>query len=148
MVGAGVRWVGLLLVAAVVGCAAEPLGFEAEGPYPYSSASSGALDRVAILVTITNHAGDDLQISPADFVARDGGRRVYTANAAATAAVVGRVGGPPSVRAAVPLPAITLRGGDVLSGFVLFDLPAGVTPTELIWRQSDRDYVANLTAAR
>jgi hypothetical protein len=143
------RWAALLLVAAaVVGCAGEPFAFDAEGPFPYPRAAGGALDRVAVLVTITNLSGDDLQISPADFVARDGGRRVYTANAAATAADARSGSGPPSVRGAVPLPVMTLRGGDVLSGFVLFDLPAGVKPTELVWRQTDRDYVVSLVAAR
>ena len=147
--GLEAHWVVLLLVVAtLVACSGEPFAFDAEGPFPYAPAAGSALDRVAFLVTITNRSGDDLQISPADFVARDGGRRVYTANAAATAADLRRVGGPPSVRGAVPLPAMTLRGNDVLSGFVLFDLPAGVTPTELVWRQADRDYVAPLAAAR
>ena len=146
--GARARWIALLLVvAALVGCAAEPFAFDAEGPFAYPPAAGGTLDRVAILVTITNLSGDDLQISPADFVARDGGRRVYGANAAATADLR-RVGGPLNVRGAAPLPAMTLRGGDVLSGFVLFDLPAGARPTELVWRQTDRDYVARLAAAR
>jgi hypothetical protein len=146
--GIGARWVVLLLVAAALAaCTGEPFALDAEGPFAYPPAADGMLDRVAILVTITNLSGDDLQISPADFVARDG-RRVYTANAAATATDLRRAGGPPNVRGAVPLPAMTLRGGDVLSGFVLFDLPAGVRPTELIWRQTDRDYVARIAAAR
>jgi hypothetical protein len=146
--GLQAHWVVLLLVVAtLVGCSGEPFAFDAEGPFSASPADGSTLDRVAFLVTITNRSGDDLQINPADFVARDGGHRVYTANAAATAADARRVGGPPNVRGAVPLPSLTLRGGDVLSGLVLFDLPAGVKPTELIWRQTDRDYVANLAAA-
>jgi hypothetical protein len=146
--GGRARWVVPLLVLALVACAGEPFAFDAEGPFPYSPAAGGALDRVAILVTITNLSGDDLQISPADFVARDGGHRVYTANAAATAADARSGNGPRSVRGAVPLPMMTVRGGDVLTGFVLFDLPAGVKPTELVWRQTDRDYVVPLVAAR
>jgi hypothetical protein len=145
---AGVRLLVLpLVVGALVGCAGDPFALQAEGPFAYPAAAVGTLERVAILVTITNLSGDDLQISPADFVAREG-RRVYTANATATSADLRRTGGPPDVRGALPLPAMTLRGGDVLSGFVLFDLPAGVKPTELIWRQTDRDYVVRLAAAR
>jgi hypothetical protein len=32
-----------------------------------------------------------------------------------------------------------LRQDDVLTGFVVFDVPAAVRPVELIWRQSDTD---------
>jgi hypothetical protein len=49
--------------------------------------SGGAVQPVlAFLVTITNQSGGDLQINPADFVARDAQHRIYPANAAATIA--------------------------------------------------------------
>jgi hypothetical protein len=47
-----------------------------------------------------------------------------------------------------PLPVVTLRQSDVLSGFVVFDVPAGVRPVDLIWRQSDTDTVVHLPLAR
>ena len=47
-------------------------------------------------------------------------------------------------RGTLPLPTVTLRGNDTISGFVVFDVPAGVWPVELVWRQSDTDTVANL----
>ena len=49
-------------------------------------------------------------------------------------------------RGTLPLPTITLRGDDTISGFVVFDVPAGKQPVELIWRQSDTDTVALLSA--
>jgi hypothetical protein len=101
----------------------------------------------AILVTIANHSGDDLQVNPGDFVARDAERRVYPANAAATVADAPLISRPPQMRGTLPLPTITLRTDDVLSGFVVFDVPAGVRPVELIWRQSDTDSVTTLASA-
>jgi hypothetical protein len=79
-------------------------------------------------------------------VARDAERRIYPANPAATAADARSVAGPPNLRGALPLPTITLRGDDVLSGFVVFDVPAGVRPVQVIWRQTDNDHVASLAA--
>jgi hypothetical protein len=93
----------------------------------------------AVLVTITNQFGGDLQINPADFVAREAQRRIYPANADATVADARLVSRPPKMRGSLPLPTITLRSDDVLAGFVVFDVPAGVQPVELIWRQSDTD---------
>ena len=147
------RWRAILraaLVAAVlvlaVSCGSEPFTLAAAGPFPYPAPATvnPSLERVAIIVTITSRAGDDLQINPADFAARDTDRRLYTANAAATAADVGPVNRAPELRGSLPLPVVTLRHDDVLTGFVVFDVPAGVRPVELIWRQTDGDYTVKL----
>ncbi|HEY1296893.1 MAG TPA: hypothetical protein VGJ60_27765 [Chloroflexota bacterium] len=45
----------------------------------------------------------------------------------------------------LPLPTMTLRQADVLSGYIVFDVPQGVTPVELVWRQTDTDQVVRLS---
>ena len=130
---------------ASVACSSKPSPLSAAGPFTYPSTVTPPLERVAILVTITNSSTDDLQINAADFVARDAEHRIYPADAAATSAdgnLVRLATGPrPEV---LPLATVTLRQADVLSGFVVFDVPQGVRPVELIWRQSDTDQVAQL----
>jgi hypothetical protein len=89
-----------------------------------------------------------LQINPADFVARDANHRVYPSDPSATttdASLVRMVAGPRLE--ALPLPTMTLRQADVLSGFIVFAVPEGVRPVELVWRQSDTDQVAQLAPA-
>jgi hypothetical protein len=135
----------LLLVAGA--CSKTPFTLDAVGPFPDAAVVTPSLERVAILVTITNQSGNDLQINPADFVARDAQHRIYPANAAATIADTHLVSRPPKMRGSLPLPTITLRTDDILSGFVVFDVPAGVRPVELIWRQSDTDSIATLATA-
>ncbi|HEU5317130.1 MAG TPA: hypothetical protein VFX49_13560 [Chloroflexota bacterium] len=137
-----------LAAALTAGCGAEPFTLSASGPFMYPATTSASLDRVAIVVTIASQSGDDLLVSPADFAARDGERRLYVANPAATAADVGLVNRAPDVRGTLPLPSITLRRGDVLSGYVVFDVPAGVRPVEVVWRQTDGDVSARLAGAR
>jgi len=144
----------LLIVVGLLGaaCSQEPFSMDAQGPVAYladyPAASNPPQERVAILVTITNRGGDDLQVSPADFVARDPGRRVYPANPVATAAdarpvrLAMKAQGLPDTP---PLPTITLRKDDVVSGFVVFDVPAGVRPVDIIWRQTDGDSVVHLS---
>jgi hypothetical protein len=136
-----------VMATLVVACGGQPFTLDARGPLPDTAVVSPSIERVAILVTITNRSGDDLAINPADFVARDAGHRVYPANPAATAADARLVGGPGTIPGALPLPTVTLRGGDVLSGFVVFDLPAGAQPAELIWRQTDGDSVVVVAPA-
>ena len=139
--------IALLATAAVLAstaCGAESFSLDASGPYPYPAVVNPSLERVAILVTIRNRSGDDLTINPADFVARDASHRVYPANPTATAAEARLASGPATMRGALPLPTVTLRSDDVLTGFVVFDVPAGVRPNELIWRQSDSDRVVSL----
>ncbi len=131
-------------VLASAGCGAEPFTLNASGPYPYPAVVNPSLERVAILVTIRNRSGDDLTVNPADFVARDASHRVYPANATATAADAHLASGPTTMRGALPLPTVTLRSDDIITGFVVFDVPAGVQPTELIWRQSDTDRAVTL----
>jgi len=132
-----------LLAAA---CSSTPFTLVAAGPFADPAAVNPALDRVAIVVTITNRSGGDLNVNPGDFVARDAEHRVYPANPAATISDAGLVSGQAAQRGTLPLPTITLRGDDTISGFVVFDVPAGKQPVELIWRQSDTDTVALLSA--
>jgi len=134
------------LVLVVGACNKAPYALEAFGPFSDAAVVTPSLERVAILVTITNRSDSDLQINPADFVARDAQHRIYPANAAATVADARLVSRPPQMRGSLPLPTITLRSDDVLSGFVVFDVPAGVQPVELIWRQSDTDSIATLSS--
>lgn len=134
---------GLALL--LVGCTSTPFSLSASGPFAYSTAvGNPALERVAILVTIGNRTGDDLQINPADFVVRDADRHIFTSNPTATLAEARQVSGPLSMRGALPLPTVTLRSDDVLAGFVVFDIPSGIQPVELIWRQSDTDSMVKL----
>jgi hypothetical protein len=129
-------------------CGADPFTLSAAGPFAYPPPSSlnPSLERVAVVVTIASRSGDDLLVTPADFAVRDGERRLYVANPAATVADAGLVVRVPELRGALPLPAVTLRQDDVLTGFVVFDLPAGARPVELIWRQTDGDFTARLDA--
>jgi hypothetical protein len=143
----------LLLAAATLlvlaGCStSRPYALDAAGPFLYPATVGPAFERVAILVSVANHSGDDLQVNPADFIARDANKRVYAANATATVADAKLAGQAPGLRGIPPLPTITLRNEDVLTGFIVFDVPAGSSPVELIWRQSDADTVATLRANR
>jgi Domain of unknown function (DUF4352) len=142
-------WLALTVAMMVVAsaCNKVPYTLDAVGPFSDAAVVTPSLERVAILVTITNQSGGDLQINPADFVARDDQHHIYPANAAATVADAHLVSRPPKMRGGLPLPTITLRNDDVLSGFVVFDVPAGVRPVELIWRQSDTDSIATLSSA-
>lgn len=144
----GSRYIAAMLVIglAAVGCSkpsASPLS--AAGPFTYPSSATPPLERVAVLVTVTNQGTDDMQINPADFLARDADHHIYTANATAAGAdgnLVRLTTGPRLE--ALPLPTVTLRQAEILSGFIVFDVPQGVRPVELIWRQSDADQVAQL----
>ncbi len=144
----------LLVVSALatVSCSQVPFTFTASAPWSYSAAVDPPFERVAILVTITNQSGDDLPVNPADFVVRDADHRVYPSDPAAAVADASAVRHASATQRGVqsvePLPTITLRQDDVVSGFVVFDVPAGVRLVELIWRQSDSDYVAPLAPAR
>jgi hypothetical protein len=105
------------------------------------------IERVAIFVTITNHGTDDLQINPADFVARDADHRVWASDPSASVSdgnLVRLTAGPGLD--VLPVPTMTLRQADVLSGYIVFDVPLGVAPVELVWRQTDTDQVVRLTA--
>jgi len=143
-----VSWlvIAATVLVATAACSASAHTLSAIGPFSDGAVVTPSLERVAILVTIANHSADDLQINPGDFVARDAGHRVYPANPAATVADAPLISRPPQMRGGMPLPTITLRTDDILAGFVVFDVPAGVQPVELIWRQSDTDSVATLVA--
>jgi hypothetical protein len=141
-----------VVLIASVACSSAPFTLTASGPWAYSAAVDPPFERVAILVTITNRSGDDLAVNPGDFMARDADHRIYPANPTAALsdahavrlAYVMQNG----KQAVAPLPTVTLRQDDALSGFVVFDVPEGVRPVELIWRQSDTDSVVNLASAR
>lgn len=114
----------------------------------YPAVVGPAFDRVAILVTVANRSNDDLAVNPTDFLTRDAERRVYPSNPAATLADARLAGQSPGLRGVLPLLTMTLRSQDVLTGFVVFDVPAGATPVELVWRQSDADTVVALRPNR
>ncbi len=144
--------VALVVTLAVVACSQAPLTLEASGPIAYPAYVDAPFERVAIVVTITNKSGDDLAVNPADFVARDAEHRIYPANPteAASDAQAVRLASAHQrgVQGILPLPTVTLRQDDVLSGFLVFDVPSGTQLAEVIWRQSDTDYAAQLPAAR
>jgi hypothetical protein len=134
-----------ILLTAACSTQASPLT-AASGPLNYPSGVNPPIERLAIFVTITNHGTDDLVINPADFVARDADHRVYPSDPTATVndANLVRLSAGPSLDV-LPIPTVTLRQADVLSGFIVFDVPQGVRPVELVWRQSDTDQVAQLS---
>ena len=136
-----------MLLTASCGTQASPLT-AAAGPLNYPSGVLPPVERVAIFVTITNHGSDDLLINPADFVARDADHRVWASDPPATVSdgnLVRLTAGPGLD--VLPLPIMTLRQADVLSGYIVFDVPQGVTPVELVWRQTDTDQVVRLSAS-
>jgi uncharacterized protein DUF4352 len=140
----------VLLVVMFVGLAAAACSkpsspLSASGPFTYPSGVTPPLARLAILVTVTNQGTDDMQINPADFLARDADHHIFPANPTATTAdgnLVRLTTGPRLEM--LPLPTVTLRQSEILSGFIVFDVPQGAQPVELIWRQSDTDQVAQL----
>ncbi len=142
--------IAVAIALAVASCSSPPFTLIAEGPWSYWADVEPPLQRVAILVTIESHTGDDLAVNPADFHVRDVDHRLYPANPQATAAdghsfrLANAVHG--GATSNLPLPTVTLRQGDVLSGFVVFDVPAGVLPVELIWRQTDSDTMVPLAS--
>lgn len=135
------------MAALAAGCASESLRLSASAPFSYASPVESSLERVAIVVTITNLTDNDLVLNPADFWARDADRRIYPANVLAGQAdtrQVALVGDHLGMRGLLPLPAATLRKNDVLSGFIVFDVPAGTRPAQLVFRDSDTDHVVDL----
>lgn len=141
----------VVLALLAVACSGTPDRLAASAPIGYSAVVDPSVARVAVVVTITNLSGDDLAVSPTDFLARDAAHHVYPADpAAATAdarAVRLAAATQRGTQSVAPLPTITLRQDDVLSGFLVFELPAGVQPVELVWRQSDTDDVVPLGAS-
>lgn len=137
-----------LLVFVLAACTTETFTLAASPPFGYAAVVDQSVERIAIVVTITNRSQDDLLISPADFAARDQDHRIYPANPAATitdarlVATAARQLGIPGV---LPMPVVTLRKDDVITGFIVFDVPGGVRPTQLVFRQSDTDRVVELS---
>ncbi len=135
----------LVVVPEPVSAAAGGIEVAALGPFAYAAPTDPAIERVAIVVRITNTSEDDLTVSPSDFIARDDQHRVYAANAQAAVADA-RLVRAATPQATLPLVGMTLRKDDVLAGFVVFDVPAGVRPTQLVYRQTDADHVVDLAA--
>jgi hypothetical protein len=146
--GAGPAWLAAVAALLFASCSGPPFTLTTDGPWSYRADVDPAVERVAVLVTITNLSGDDLAVNPADFQARDADRRLYPASpkgmetdAHAVRRAYANLGGSQSI---LPLPTVTLRQDDVLTGFVVFDVPFGVRPSELIWRQVDYDTLVPL----
>ena len=133
----------------VSACSGQPSPLAATGPFAYPASVSPPLERVAILLTVTNRGTDDVVVNPSDFIARDGNHQIYPADPTATSsdAELVRLATGPRLET-LPLPTVTLRQADVLSGFIVFDVPEGTRPVELIWRQSDTDQVVTLASPR
>lgn len=145
------RWAVMLTAVVAIACSAEPFTLEASGPFPYRAAVDPQLERVAIFVTVTNRAPEDLLVDPTNFVARNSDRRVFPANASATVADAHevRLAAEGMGKADVlPLPAVTLRSNEILSGFIVFDVPRGVRPVQLVFRQADTDSVVEILSIR
>lgn len=141
----------LPLVLALAACGTPTLSLRASEPFAYPSPVGPSLERVAVVVTVTNNSQDDLAIDPTEFAARDASNRIYPANAAATIADAGLVrvaAGQLGLNGVLTLPVMTLRQNDILTGFVVFDVPQGVRPVALIFRQPDSDSVLPLHPAR
>ncbi|GEM_PF-2241176 len=141
----------LLPALLATACGGTPdVVLNASAPFAYPSNVGSSLERVAVIVTIRDNSPDDLAIDPSEFAARDASSRIYPANPAATTADAAQVrasAGQLGMNGVLPLPVITLRKADVLSGFVVFDVPAGVRPVALIFRQTDTDTIVALPAA-
>ena len=137
-----------LFASALLACAAETFTLSASAPFAYPAVIDQSVDRLAIVVTVTNKSADDLLVNPADFAARDQDRRIYPADPVATVAdarIVAAAARQLGMQGLLPLPVVTLRKDDVVTGFVVFDVPGGVRPTQLIFRQSDTDRVVELS---
>jgi len=121
----------------------------ASAPFSYPTMGDPSLERIAVVVQVTNRSQDDLVISLTDFIARDTQHRLYPADPQATAAdarVVRAVASLRGMNGVRPLQPLTLRKDDVLVGFVVFSVPAGTRPSQLVYRQTDADVVVDLTA--
>ncbi len=143
----------LMVVALAAGAcrASETVTLSASAPFKYPTPAEVSVERVAVVVTVSNRSDDDLLVGPADFAVRDREGRIYTSNVAATVAdarVVRLAGGQRGMSGLLPLSLATLRKNDVLSGFVVFDVPADGRPVQLIFRQSDTDRVVDLPGSR
>lgn len=141
----------LLAVAhLVVACGGETFSLAAGAAFVYPAPIDSSIERVAVLVTVTNRSDDDLQVNAADFTLRAADRHIYPANPAATVAdahVVRTTASGRGLGGLQPLPTVILRRDDVLTGFVVFDVPAGVRPVELVYRQSDTDRAVDVSGA-
>jgi macrolide-specific efflux system membrane fusion protein len=120
----------------------------ASAPFSYPTMADPSLERIAVIVQVTNRSQDDLVMSLTDFIARDTQHRLYPADPQATAAdarVVRAVAALRGMNGVRPLQPLTLRKDDVLVGFVVFSVPAGTRPSQLVYRQTDADVVVDLT---
>jgi uncharacterized protein DUF4352 len=132
-------------------CGGESVGMSATAPFSYPALIDGSLRRYAVPVTVVNHGDGSLLVSPTEFQARDRDRHVYRADPVATAgdaALVRRVAGPLGMSGLTALPTVNLQKNDVVSGFVVFEVPFGVQLSQLVFREGDNDHVTELPAPR
>ncbi len=129
-------------------CAAsDPLTLTVSEPFAYAPSVESSIERVAVVVTVINRSDNDILVAPADFWARDRENRLYAANVPAglaDARLVRLAGGQIGMTGLLPLPTANLRKNDVISGFVVFDVPAGVRPIQLLFRETDTDHVVDV----
>lgn len=139
---------GIAVLFAAACSATEPFSLSASAPFGYQQSQDVSVERIAVTVLITNRTDDDLLVNPADFVLRDREGRIYTPNVPAGTAdvrAVRQAGERLGFAGLLPLPSATLRKNDALVGFVVFEVPAGTRPPELIFRQTDTDRVVQLS---
>src|SRR5579871_2255903 len=74
----------VVISLAAVSCSKPPFILTCVGPWTYGADVDASLERVAILITITDQSGDDLTVNPGDFEARDSNHNLYPANPSAT----------------------------------------------------------------
>jgi uncharacterized protein DUF4352 len=141
--------IAILLAAAFASsCASETFSLAANAAFSYQATVDSTIDRIAVLMTVTNKSEDDLQVNPADFTLRAPDRHIYPSNPVATAAdanAVRRTAASRGLSGLQPMPVVILRKNDVLTAFVVFDVPAGVRPSQLVYRQSDTDRVVDIS---
>lgn len=133
---------------ALAACApSEATGISAAAPFTYQAPVDATIERLAVVITVAHRTEDDLLVDPALFALRDREGRLYSANvpaAAADARLVRQAGTSLGLAGLLPLPALTLRKDDSLTGFIVFDVPLHTRPVELIFRQTDTDQVVPL----
>ncbi len=135
-----------LLAVAAVACDSQSVGLSARGPISYPAPVDASLRRFIVAITVENRGSGSLVVSATSFQARDGGGRVYRADAVATAsdAQLIRLTASRSGVGAGPLPTVTLQPGDSVSGLVVFEVPAGTRLTQVEFRADDRHYTVDL----
>ena len=147
--------VAVLLVVALVPLVAllraapiEPVVLTAYGPVEQPPAPSAFVRRVAVSLAVTNHTNALVFVSPLQFRAMDGEHRYYRANVDATLRVDAYrlVASGPGTGGAMA--AVTLRNGDTVAGYVVFDVPLGARLTQIVLTAGNRELTVDVPADR